>query len=86
MKNSFLLGLILGIISPALAYYLTEFTELQLQLFPTKPAGFYVLAATINLVSAWISHKKGFDKIATGLILATFLGMLWLIFTKNISI
>jgi len=86
MKNSFLLGLILGIISPALAYYLTEYTELHLQLFPTKPAGFYVLAATINLVSAWIAHKKGFDKIATGLILSTFLGMLWLIFTKNISI
>lgn len=86
MKNNFLWGLVLGIIAPALSYYLTVFTDWQMQLFPSKPAGFYVLAATVNLVGAWIAHKRGFDKIATGLILATFLGMMALIFTKNISI
>ncbi|MVZ63164.1 hypothetical protein [Sphingobacterium humi] len=86
MKNSLVTGLLVGAIFPILAYVLQTYTQLQQELMPTKPTGFYVLAATVNLVTAWITYKKGWDKFATGLILATFLGMLALVFTKNIAI
>lgn len=86
MRNSILLGLGIGLIGPVLAYILTYYTELQTHLFPDKPTGFYIIAAAINLVGCWFSYKKGFDKIGNGLILAVFLGMILLVFTKTISI
>ena len=72
-------------ICPFIAFVLTRYTELQAHLFADKPTGFYILSAGINLIACWICYKKGFDKVGNGLILATFLGMLILVFTKNIS-
>ncbi|WP_156307544.1 hypothetical protein [Sphingobacterium endophyticum] len=86
MKNSVLVGFLLGLIFPLLAFILMRYTDVQSQLFPDKPTGLYVIAAAINLVGCWISYKKEMDKFGNGLVLATFLGMMLLVFTKNISI
>lgn len=78
MKNSFLLGLLLGAISPLLAYGLTNYTALAQQWFPSKPFAFYVVAAGINLLLMRIFFRKETpqDKLAKGILLTTFLGML----------
>lgn len=86
MKNSVLVGFLLGLIFPLLAFILMRYTDVQSQLFPDKPTGLYVIAAAVNLVGCWISYKKEMDKFGNGLVLATFLGMMLLVFTKNISI
>lgn len=86
MKNSVLVGFLLGLIFPLLAFILMRYTSVQAQLFPDKPTGLYVIAAAVNLVGCWISYKKEMDKFGNGLVLATFLGMMLLVFTKNISI
>ena len=86
MKNSLGLGLGLGIIFPVVAFLLMKYTDLQMQLFPDKPTGLYVLAAAINIVGCYICYKKELEKLGNGLILITFLSMLLLVFTKNISI
>jgi len=86
MKNSIVLGLVIGLIFPLVAFLLMRFTDLQAQLFPDKPTGLYIIAAAINLVGCWICYKKDMDKFGNGLVLATFLGMILLVFTKSISI
>ncbi|GGE11467.1 hypothetical protein GCM10011516_06560 [Sphingobacterium cellulitidis] len=63
-----------------------RYTQVQAQLFPDKPTGLYVIAAAINLVGCWISYKKEKEQIGNGLVLATFLGMMALVLTKNINI
>ncbi|MGO1521184.1 MAG: hypothetical protein ACTHYC_08240 [Sphingobacterium sp.] len=86
MKNSILLGVFIGLIGPLIAHLLMSCTDVQTLLFPDKPTGLYVIAAAINLVGCWLSYKKGLDKFGNGLILATFLGMVLLVFTRNINI
>ena len=86
MKNSIGLGFVVGLICPLAAFLLMRYSNVQADLFPDKPAGLYVIAAAINLVGCWISYKKELDKFGNGLVLATFLGMLALVYTKNISI
>ncbi|MFZ4261430.1 hypothetical protein ACFRAE_05265 [Sphingobacterium sp. HJSM2_6] len=86
MKNNLLIGFGLGLIAPVLAYFLTKHTDLVTQLFPDKPTAFYILAAAVNVIGCWSCYKKGLDKLANGLILAAFLGMILLVLTKNISI
>lgn len=86
MKNSLSLGLALGIIFPVVAFLLMKYTDLQMQLFSDKPTGLYVIAAAINIVGCYVCYKKGLEKLGNGLILITFLSMLFLVFTKNITI
>lgn len=86
MKNSLLVGVLLGLVFPLIAFLAMKFTNIQTQVFPDKPTGLYVIAAAINLVGCWISYKKGKDLLGNGLVLATFLGMILLVLTKNISI
>ncbi len=86
MKNNLLLGFVLGLIAPVLSYILTKHTDLVSQFFPDKPTAFYILAAAVNIIGCWLCYKRGLDKLANGLILAAFLGMILLVATKNISI
>jgi len=86
MKNNLLLGFGLGIIAPLVAFLLMQYSNVQMQLFPDKPTGLYVIAAAINLVGCWFCYKKEMDKVGNGLVLATFIGMMILVLTKNISI
>ncbi|MGH2622504.1 MAG: hypothetical protein ACRDE7_02470 [Sphingobacterium sp.] len=86
MKNSLGLGLALGVIFPLIAFLLMQYTNVQMQLFSDKPSGLYVIAAAINIVGCYVCYKKEMEKLGNGLILITFLSMLLLVFTKNITI
>ncbi len=86
MKNNLLIGFVLGLIFPVLAFVLTKHTDIQMQLFPDKPTGLYVIAGAINLMSCYVCYKKGLDKVGNGFVLATFLGMLLMVFSKTLFI
>lgn len=86
MKDTLWTGTVAGFVSPLLAYLLTQYTTLQGQLFSDKPAGFYILAAGINMVVCWVCYKKDRSATGNGFILATFLAMVTLVVTKSIAI
>ncbi|MGN5955623.1 hypothetical protein ACP6L2_13510 [Sphingobacterium lactis] len=86
MKNSVLSGFLLGLIFPIIAFVLTRYTEAVATLFPDKPTGLYIIAAAFNLIACYFCYKKDLDKTGNGFVLTTFLGMLLMIFTKNILI
>lgn len=86
MRDTLWIGTIGGFVGPLLAYLLTHYTTLQEQLFSDKPAGFYILAAGLNMVACWICYKKDLSATGNGFILATFLAMVMLVVTKSIAI
>lgn len=78
-KDSLILGLVIGALAPIVAYLLTNYTSLQQTLFAEKPTAMYVLAGVINLVVVRFTYRGGFEKLAKGIILITFLAMAALI-------
>lgn len=86
MKNSFLLGLFIGILAPLVSYLLNTFTKLQETFFADKLIALYVLAALINLVILRFAHRSGKDLLAKGVLLTTFIAMLILIIFGDIKI
>lgn len=86
MKNSLSLGLLAGVIFPLVAYFLTEFTELQRSFFLDKPIAIYVIAAVINLGIFRFTYRAGKDAFAKGVLLTTFVAMLVLIFGIGLKV
>ena len=80
IKDSFLLGSLTGILTPVVAFILSIYTDLQHNYFPDKSIALYVIAAVINLILVRFSYRAGYEKIAKGIILLTFLAMIGLIF------
>lgn len=85
-NNSFLLGMLLGIIFPTIAYVLTNYTDAIRSIMPGKPAGLYILATAVNMVGVWIAYRKGRGELGKGVVLATFLAMLLAVFSKAVII
>lgn len=83
MRNNFWIGAGSGIIFPLVAYVVTTFTSIQASLFVHKPITLYVIAATINLVAVRFLYRKGKDAAANGIVFATFLAMILLIFVMR---
>ncbi len=85
-KNSMLLGLILGLILPIIAYLLTQYTEVVIKLIPQKPLALYVLALTGNMIAVWYCYRNDRQQLGKGFVLVTFLGMLLAVITKTVVI
>ena len=86
MRNSFLLGILIGPIFPLLAYGLTTFTELQKIFFAQKPIALYVIAAVINLVAVRFIYRSGRENTAKGIVLVTFLAMVVMVFGLKVKV
>lgn len=86
LKNSFVVGFFFGLIFPLIAYFLTAYTELQQHIFSNKPIAIYIIAALVNLIFLRFSYRFGKDAFAKGMVLATFLAMLALIFGTDLKI
>lgn len=80
--NTFLSGLILGMIFPALAFWLTQYTSLGASI-NAKPLTFYVLAALVNLMAMRFLYRSGNDATAKGILFSTFFGVILLIFMQG---
>lgn len=86
MKNSLPLGVLIGVIFPLIAYFLTEHTSLQTSFFLEKPIAIYVMAAVVNLGIFRFSYRAGKDAFARGILLITFIAMLFLIFGTGLKV
>ncbi|HZH55012.1 MAG TPA: hypothetical protein VFD72_05125 [Sphingobacteriaceae bacterium] len=85
IRNNFYSGLVLGSLMPLIAYALTTWTDWD-QYFTNRPAIFYVLAGLVNLfMMRWFYRNQG-ENTGRGVIFVTFLGVLLLIITRNISV
>lgn len=85
MGNNIYLGMLIGAVSPLIAFLLTLYTNWG-TLLTNKPVGLYVLAAVINLLLLRFYYKRDQENTARGVILVTFIGVMVLIFTKTITI
>ena len=86
MKARFLYGLILGLLLPAIAYLLTNYTHIIADMMPQKPLGLYVLALAGNMVGVWYLYRHNGEELGKGIVLATFLSMLFAVITKTVVI
>ncbi|MCI0921865.1 hypothetical protein [Sphingobacterium rhinopitheci] len=86
MKNSLPLGVLIGLFFPLVAYLLTVYTEVQAAYFVEKPIAIYVMAAVINLGIFRFSYRAGKDVFAKGILMITFLAMLFLVFGTGLKV
>jgi hypothetical protein len=81
-NNTFLTGVLWGIIPILTAFILTEFTQ-TIQWIGGKSLSWYVVAAVINLLFVRYAAKNHLDQQMRGLIFITFLGTIVLLFNKQ---
>ncbi|MCY4778701.1 hypothetical protein ORI89_03490 [Sphingobacterium sp. UT-1RO-CII-1] len=80
MKNDLFIGAILGFFFPLISYLLQE--KLGLIFLDEKPFALYWIAIAINLVFLRVTYKKSVNRpiLGNGVLLATFLSMLMLLY------
>lgn len=84
-RNSFVFGVLLGLVTPVAAHLLTLFTTWS-PLGGGKDIGLYVVAALLNLLFVRYYYRHALENTARGIILVTFVATLVLIFLKNLSV
>lgn len=82
-RNSFLGGVVVGVIAPLAAYLLKLFSSLGTTMHPMS---LYVIAATINLLLFRFFYRRSLDQSANGVLLVTFIAVLCLIFIEKLSL
>ncbi|MGV3761682.1 hypothetical protein [Parapedobacter sp.] len=82
-RNSFFLGCLLGVLAPALACLLKAFSPLAVTM---NPLSLYVIAAAINLLLLRFFYRQALDRSARGVLLVTFVALLFLIFIEKLSL
>lgn len=83
MKNSLILGILIGLLAPFIAFLLVKIDATP-AFFDGKPAGMYVVAATINLLLVRYFYRNDGDRLGQGIVIATFLGVILLMFNKHL--
>lgn len=86
MSDNYFSGVILGAVCPLLAYWATNFTNLQTSFFAQKPIALYVIAAVINLIAVRFIYRSGRESTAKGIIIATFLAMVVMVLALKIKV
>lgn len=85
-QNSIFTGVLIGMLAPIVAYLVDTYTNLQATFFAEKPIALYVLAALVNLIIIRFTYRSGKDALAKGVVLITFLAMLFLIFATKLKV
>lgn len=86
MKDSFWLGILVGMLAPILAYVLSDHTDIQISYFVDKPIAIYVIAALINLIVVRFTYRAGKESFAKGMVFITFVAMLILIIATKLKV
>lgn len=84
MKNSFLLGVVAGVLFPLAAFLLKNNVDYNVGFFQGKPFAFYWIAIALNLIAVRIFYRKEANqqKRANGILLSTFIAMLIFLYTE----
>ena len=88
MKNNLGWGVLLGILLPLLAFLLGRYTSLASMLPAGKEGTLYIVAAAVNLLAVRFLYRREppLDRVAKGMLLITFVGMLMFLYTHKINI
>lgn len=78
-----MLGCLVGVLAPSVAYWLKTSASLGMATHPLSP---YVVAAAINLLLIRFFYRKGLDRCAQGILLITFVAALLLVFIDKLSL
>jgi len=70
-KNSFLTGILLALIFPAIAWITAYYLKTNIYII-NRPAVPYFIAIALNLIMIRFTLKKDLDKTGRGIMLATF--------------
>ena len=81
-QNNILFGILLGFISPIIAFIVKYQLKGNLYLI-NKRLMPYLIAIAINLILVRILHKKELDKTSRGIMLSTFTAMLLVVVLKS---
>jgi predicted exporter len=84
-QNTFLNGLLLGLLAPVAAFLISKYVPLG-GIFLEKPLAIYVIAGLINLIAMRFLYRSGREEIAKGILFSTFIGVLYLIFYQGFRI
>ena len=71
-KDQFLIGALLGLFLPALAYVFEEVLKLDVQ-FLGKPYLLYIAGAALNLIMMRVFYRQEKPNTASGVIFSTFI-------------
>jgi hypothetical protein len=80
-KNSFLTGILLALVFPALAWGSAYYLQANETLI-NRPALPYLIAIALNVITLRFTLKKDLDKTGRGIMLATFVVMIVLFMFK----
>lgn len=75
VKNNVVVGMLLGLILPLLAYIFSE-VFLKAEIIADKPGVPYLIAVGLNLILMRFLYKYGSDKAGMGVFIVTFLTLL----------
>jgi predicted Na+-dependent transporter len=76
VKNNYVVGVLVGLILPLLAYFMAEIL-FKNQITPDKPGVPYLIAVGINLIILRFTFKANKDKAGTGLLVVTFIVLIF---------
>lgn len=82
-KDNFLIGVLLGIIFPALAWFSVEILKFDLQ-FLGKKYLLYIAGAILNLILMRFYFKQSKGETAAGIIFSTFISALLFVILNRI--
>lgn len=86
MKNTYLSGILIGMIAPLLTFAAATYTTIQESFFTEKPLAIYVIAAVINLAIFRFTYRGGKESLAKGVLITTFIAMLVLIIGTRLKV
>ena len=85
-KDSYVIGAIIGLLTPIIAYAVSNYTTIQQTYFSEKPIALFVIAAMINLIIVRFTFRAGYEKLAKAIVAITFLAMIALIIITKMKV
>lgn len=88
MRNSFWVGLLIGLVFPLIAFLLTKYTDLSTRIFGGKEIGFYAVAVLVNMLLVRQFYRPSLlkDNMAKGVVMITFLALILFLYTHKIRV
>lgn len=80
-KDSIITGALIALIFPAIAWLVAVLLKNQVYII-NRPAIPYLFAIALNLILIRLIQKRDMDKTGRGIMLASFVIMLWVVLTK----
>lgn len=88
MRNSFWLGLLIGIVFPLIAFLLAQYTDILTTVFKGRVIGLYGVALLLNMLLVRQCFRPSLqkDNIGKGIVMISFLALILFLYNYKISV